>query len=297
MAKIQILKWTNPILTAPEDALNLNLTSLHITKLVNTVTLTLNYYTEFKKKHYEKALHISFDYVRAFEFNFKGGQATAPIEELSYEGAKQYIFNYMEFNFSLGDKVTDSENIVINPTTYSKPLDQEVSSFGIKLEGASELSENLSRNSKFVNTRVMSTGDKMRFQGSPINRNSTTSKISIHSFEEEREDSYIETYNTKNSIFENLKMPISNKYSITSLNSIMIGSSTNISATKNSSVLSKFDYQRRENIDYVYFERPEGDTEKSISMGFSKGPSSGFEYGGGQVRQERSLNELDKMII
>jgi hypothetical protein len=59
------------MLGATEESISLNLTSLHITKLMSYITLTLNYYIEFNKKHYEKTLHISFDYVRAYEFNFK----------------------------------------------------------------------------------------------------------------------------------------------------------------------------------------------------------------------------------
>jgi hypothetical protein len=121
MAKIQMLKLSNNSLEVGSDNyLQITLTSLHLTKLLSNLTLTLNYFVEFKNKHYEKSLNISFDYIRAFEFNFKGDLSISPIEEYSYEGAKQNIFNFLELNFSLGDKVIDKENIVINPTSFPR---------------------------------------------------------------------------------------------------------------------------------------------------------------------------------
>lgn len=181
MAKIQVLKLANNTSEAgKEDSLQVTLTSLHLTKLLSNLTLTLNYFVEFKNKHYEKSLNISFDYIRAFEFNFKGDLSISPIEEYSYEGAKQNIFNFLELNFSLGDKVIDKENIVINPTRFArKPSLKDLNSFGVNLDGACEVSlSKHSHHSKFLNTKIMQSNHKMKFnERSPLNPNSKTSKL------------------------------------------------------------------------------------------------------------------------
>jgi hypothetical protein len=117
MAKIQILKLRNSDGIEESQNINLGLTSLNLAKLESTLTLTLNYFIEFKTKRYEKVLNIHFDVARAYKFFFHDKLKYKPIEELGYDGAKQNIMNYVQLKFSLGDKVIDTGINAINPTT------------------------------------------------------------------------------------------------------------------------------------------------------------------------------------
>lgn len=83
------------------------------------------------------------------------------------------------------------------------------------------------------------------------------------------DDSFLETFNTKNSIFENLKLPLDQKYSITSINSVTLAS-TALAQTKNGSVISQFNEEKGEEEKYFVFQRPCGDYDKVIRLGFEE---------------------------
>lgn len=86
-------------------------------------------------------------------------------------------------------------------------------------------------------------------------------------------------------------MPVHKKYSITSVNSVALGSTT-LGATK-SSLVSQFDDTKGEEKDYFYFERPGGD-EKSALHSDLREPDHSMDISpimGKRLRQG-SINEL-----
>ena len=308
MAKIQILKLRNSDGFGEATNLSMTLTSMNLSKLLTTITITLNYCIKFSQRKYEKVLNIHFDVARAMRFRFKPSLKSKPIEELGYEGAKQNMFNFVHIMFSLGDKVIENQETTVNPTTPPQIMgDFKFGNSGLELndakENAKEKNSTYSQQLSFKknkgrlimdpNHTTIITYDVMsKFPMSPIKSRSSKKKRSEVTLTSD--DSFLGTFNTQNSIFENIRMPIQKKYSLTSLNSVVLGSTTLGGGTKDS-IVSHFDEVNGEEKEYFYFERPEGDTEKSISRGFSKNGSI-FEKTN-SMSDKRFFSDLDQMVM
>lgn len=107
MGKIQILQLRHPDQTKNCQMIRLSIISMSISKLMSTVTLTINYSIELRSQRYEKVLNIHFDVARAYRFYFNSAKKCKPIEEHCFEGTKQNIFNYLQLKFNLGEIVMD----------------------------------------------------------------------------------------------------------------------------------------------------------------------------------------------
>jgi hypothetical protein len=120
------------------------------------------------------------------------------------------------------------------------------------------------------------------FSGRKAHHSRTNSDVELSYMTDE---SFLGTFNTKNSIFENITVPLQQKYSMTSVNSIALVSTT-LDPTKNSSgVVSKFNEKLGEEKHYFFFERPGGDEEKLSNKSGKVG------------LRKKKLNELEKMML
>jgi hypothetical protein len=150
IAKLQIIKIRHSD-GIGEQHFNLKLTSMSISKLLTTVTLSVNYYTELGARRYDKVLNIHFDVASALEFDFRPAYKTKPMEELGFQGAKQNIFNFVHLQFRLGDKVLENQSTNINPTN-APPKKADDFKFKPIREEIKDAQENVtSKNSTYSN--------------------------------------------------------------------------------------------------------------------------------------------------
>lgn len=186
-------------------------------------------------------------------------------EKQKFEGSLARIFDQTEEDSETKKIVTSNDKLTFIKTNRRMIKDQDTTTIITYdvMSRFSSLSPQISRQNSVINRSVM--------ESSQLDN-----------------DSFLETYNSQNSIFRSFDTVSNKKYSMTSVNSVTL-ESTNFALTKNSSMISQFDEEKGEIKEYFYFMRPCGDEDKDISFSLEKK----------KLHDEQDLlknSELSKMI-